>query len=502
MAGQGAEISYDVIIVGSGLAGLQCAVILGRKGYRVLVLEKNEHIGGTLQSFEYKGVAFSTGLHYVGSLDDGQVLNRIFRYFNLFDGIRYKRMDEHGFDVFNIGGKKYEFPMGWAAFGNYLNTLFPDETIAIQEYITAVQRTVNEQEIFNLEIPLTVYMEKPSQAINAWDFICSLTQNPELRQVFSALNFVYAGDKNRTPWYVHALINHYFISSSYRVVGSSNQIPQRLFQEIEKAGGHVLTSQKVTKLIFDGDHLSGVLCADGKVFKAGKIISNFHPASTMNLIEPGKIKKSYRNRLEQKTDTLSCFALYLKIEPGKFRYQNSNYNFYLQPDVWYASSYNENLWPEHFFMHFPSDVPHPQWVDHLSIVTHMSFEEVSRWKDLPSNARGNGYKQFKKEKAEKLLALVLLQFPELENLITDYTTASPLTFRDYVGSPTGSMYGTLRDYKFPLASYVGVRTKIPNLYFTGQNLNLHGVMGVSISALLTCAEFVDLPELLNEINDS
>jgi len=98
--------------------------------------------------------------------------------------------------------------------------------------------------------------------------------------------------------------------------------------------------------------------------------------------------------------------------------------------------------------------------------------------------------------------LVLLQFPELENLITDYTTATPLTFREYVGSPTGSMYGTLRDYKFPLASYVGVRTKIHNLYFTGQNLNLHGVMGVSISALLTCAEFVDLPELLNEINDS
>ncbi|PIQ35153.1 MAG: hypothetical protein COW63_01500 [Bacteroidetes bacterium CG18_big_fil_WC_8_21_14_2_50_41_14] len=502
MAGIEAEIPYNVIIIGSGLAGLQCAVILGRKGYRVLVLEKNEHIGGTLQSFDYKGVSFSTGMHYVGSLDEGQVLNRIFRYFNLFDGIRYKRLDEHGFDVFNIGGKKYAFPMGWSAFENYLKTLFPEETTAIQNYINAVESTVCGQEIFNLENPAATYVEKPSQSINAWDFICNLTQNAELRQVFSALNFVYAGDRNRTPWYVHALINHYFISSSYRVVGASNQIPQRLYQEIEKTGGRVLTMQKVTQLLFNEDHLSGVRCADGNEFKAEMIISNIHPGSTMNLIEPGKIKKSYRNRLEQKTDTLSCFALYLKLKPGKFRYQNFNYNFYLQPDVWYASSYDERLWPEHFFLHFPADEPNPQWVDHLSIVTYMSFEEVSMWKDLPSNARGIGYKQFKKEKAEKLLALVLLQFPELENLITDYTTATPLTFREYVGSPTGSMYGTLRDYKFPLASYVGVRTKIHNLYFTGQNLNLHGVMGVSISALLTCAEFVDLPELLNEINDS
>ncbi|MFA5418140.1 MAG: NAD(P)/FAD-dependent oxidoreductase, partial [Bacteroidales bacterium] len=490
-----AQTNYDILIIGAGLAGLQCGVILSRNGYKVLVLEKNNHIGGTLQSFDFKGIRFTTGLHYMGSLDEGQVLNRLFRYFNLLDGITYKRLDEHGFDVFNIGGKKFALPMGWKAYSAFLIEQFPEEESSVRQYVSAIESTVNEQEIFNLHEPVNYYQEKPSQSVNAWEFICSLTENPELRQVLSALNFVYAGDKNATPWYVHALINHYFISSSYRIVGSSSQIPERLKLEIEKTGGQVLTRQKVTKLLFDEDRLSGVLCEDGSTFFGEKLISNIHPAATMNLIENGKIRKSFRNRLEQKTDTLSAFAIYLKLEPGKFRYQNNNYNFYLHPDVWYASGYDASRWPEHYFIHFPADEPNPKWVNHLSIVTHMSFEEVAEWKHLSSNARGADYKQFKREKADKLLKLVFLEFPELEYLITDYTTATPLTFRDYVGSPTGSMYGTLRDYKFPMASYVGVRTKIPNLYFTGQNLNLHGVMGVSMSALLTCAEFVNLPDL-------
>jgi len=64
------------------------------------------------------------------------------------------------------------------------------------------------------------------------------------------------------------------------------------------------------------------------------------------------------------------------------------------------------------------------------------------------------------------------------------------------------MYGTLRDYHDPMASYVFPKTKIPNLFFTGQNINIHGMLGVSISSLLTCGEFVGLPDLINEINEA
>ena len=42
---------YDFIVVGSGIGGLVSAVLLGMEGHRVLVLEKNHQIGGSLQVF-------------------------------------------------------------------------------------------------------------------------------------------------------------------------------------------------------------------------------------------------------------------------------------------------------------------------------------------------------------------------------------------------------------------------------------------------------------------
>ena len=43
--------SYDVIIVGGGLAGLECGAILSKEGHSVCVLEKNDLLGGCFQTF-------------------------------------------------------------------------------------------------------------------------------------------------------------------------------------------------------------------------------------------------------------------------------------------------------------------------------------------------------------------------------------------------------------------------------------------------------------------
>ena len=68
------ENKKDVIIAGSGLGGLVCGYILAKNGYHVSIFEKNQQIGGCLQTFVRKGVKFDTGMHYIGSLDEGQQL--------------------------------------------------------------------------------------------------------------------------------------------------------------------------------------------------------------------------------------------------------------------------------------------------------------------------------------------------------------------------------------------------------------------------------------------
>jgi all-trans-retinol 13,14-reductase len=61
------------------------------------------------------------------------------------------------------------------------------------------------------------------------------------------------------------------------------------------------------------------------------------------------------------------------------------------------------------------------------------------------------------------------------------------------------MYGVLRDIN---ASRILHRTKIPNLFLTGQNINTHGIMGVIIGACITCSEFLGQDFILKQIMES
>jgi len=54
-------MSVDVIVIGAGLGGLGCAARLAGQGLRVLVLEKNWHVGGTSYVFRRTGYTFPMG---------------------------------------------------------------------------------------------------------------------------------------------------------------------------------------------------------------------------------------------------------------------------------------------------------------------------------------------------------------------------------------------------------------------------------------------------------
>ena len=61
---KGTRDSYDVVVIGSGLAGMTAANILARAGHRVLLLEHHYQLGGMATWFKRKGGhIFDISLH-------------------------------------------------------------------------------------------------------------------------------------------------------------------------------------------------------------------------------------------------------------------------------------------------------------------------------------------------------------------------------------------------------------------------------------------------------
>ena len=71
---------YDYLIVGAGLYGSVCAYELCRKGYRVLVIDKRNHIGGNIYTESIEGInVHKYGAHIFHTSDE-----RVWDYVNRF----------------------------------------------------------------------------------------------------------------------------------------------------------------------------------------------------------------------------------------------------------------------------------------------------------------------------------------------------------------------------------------------------------------------------------
>ena len=181
------------------------------------------------------------------------------------------------------------------------------------------------------------------------------------------------------------------------------------------------------------------------------------------------------------------------MKKDSFKHLNHNYYYFEQEDPWGVLNYTQENWPLGFALFFTTSGHDEEYTEGVTVMAYMRFEDVKKWENTfntvsNETSRGNDYEAFKKEKAEILFDVVERQFPGFKSCIKSYTTATPLSARDYIGTDDGSLYGLTKDYRDPLKSFISPRTKIHNLLLTGQNLNLHGVLGVTVSAVLTCSQ--------------
>lgn len=498
---------YDTIIIGSGLGGLVCAAILSKEGQSVCVLEKNEQLGGNLQTFRRNGVTFDTGVHYISGLEKGQNLFRFFTYLGLMDRLDLVKMDESGFDavMFSDDEKTYLYGMGYTRFAEQMIRDFPEEENAIRQYCRDMQTVCQNFPMYNLRNE-SGYKDLSFFQKSAKEYFEELTENETLRAVLAGTNLLYAGNGKRTPLHVHALVVNSYIESSWRCAKGGDQIAKALAKIIRANGGDIFRKCEVKKIQIENEKALYAENISGERFYAANFISNTHPAQTLRLTDTPLFRKAYRKRISELENSVSAFEIYLKLKPNKIKYTNRNYYVFAQKDVWSATDYTEETWGENYGV-FEAVPKQGEYVDVMTIMTYMRFEDVARWSHtvnttLQGNLREPEYETFKQQKADRLLEIVFQKFPELREAIDCYYTSTPLSYRDYLGNGDGNMYGISKDFNNPLKTVISPVTKVPNLFFTGANIVLHGILGVTVSAFITSFSLLGKDYLLQKIAEA
>lgn len=490
-------MKYDVIIIGSGLGGLECAHILSNAGMNVLILEQDKQPGGCLQSYSRNGLSFDTGFHYVGGLEEGQSLHAAFRMLGLLN-LPWKKLD-NDFDRIMIGNRNFSYSQGYENFTESLVSYFYEEREAIKKYVNLLKNTGQQQlDMLNPDIETDTFSSSMFET-SAWKYLTETFHDHLLINVLSATSLKMELRKDSLPLFTFLHGNGSFIESSWRLKGNGTLIADSLIEDIKRNGGNIICSAEVNELVEKDRKIVCAKCSNGEVYEGNIFISNAHPSITSGWIKQSEcIRNTYRKRIDSLENTFGMLTVSLIIKPQTLKYFNWNQYIYKNDNVWDFYENNESV----SGILISASVPENEggYLRQIDILTPLMWKKCIEWENTYIGHRGDSYKEMKERMAEECILLAEKAIPGLRDMVEKYYVSTPLTYRDYTSTPQGSAFGIRKDYNSPMTTILSPRTPINNLLLTGQNLILHGIHGVTMTSLFTCSEILGKKYIWNKLN--
>ena len=470
--------------------------LLAKEGYIVTVLEKNAIIGGGLQTFKRNGVGFPTGMHVFGGFQEGGNLRKLFGYLGVMDKISLRPTgptDEDANDEVNFVGEgvTYRLPKGKERFVAYLSDLFPAEKEHIKAYVNRLFELTEEEDLFYLrEVPETGLSHGD-------DFLGSVNQlmdkyitEPKLKSLLGYLKPLVRGLGETAPAYIHALLGVLHINGTFQFVGESQQLAEALAEVIENAGGQVVANEEVVQIHVANRQVTHIVTKKGNLYQADSYVSAVHPDVLLRIIDKQAFTTAFRQRVQSVPETMSSFKVFMKLKENAIRYVN-------HPTFCLADGSD---WPQSWMFVTPPVENQGDFAETMVVICPMDFGQVRAWEHTLTGHRGEGYEAWKQKTMDKVLDAMEMVYPDLRGCVAFCFAASPLTIRDYYGNKEGSNYGFRKDCNNLMLSQMSVQTKVKNLFLTGQNVNIHGLCGVSLTAIETVEALVGRNVIVQKIN--
>lgn len=482
-------MNASAIIIGGGIGGLFTGAILAKEGMRVTVLEKNSIIGGGLQCFRRNDKIYETGMHVMGGFQPGGNLDLLCRWLGISDRLSIHHIDSDCIDEVKYAstGDLYRIPSGREAFVKRMSEYFPEEAEGIRAYVDEIFRQTEEVPLYYLkkETPgFGPHSEKFSWPADK--VIAFYVSDPKLRELLAYLNPLYGGVAGHTPSFVHALINVLYLNGASRFIGGSQQLADALRDTITDRGGQVLNHTEVSRIEVADKSVRYVETLDGRRFTADWYVSSIHPVEMLRIATPGTFHKSFSGRLNAIPVSCSAFSLYVDLKPDRLPY--IDHTCYYMEDyghMWDQDSHNEEEWPKGFMYMTPPDENQGKYASRLLVHCIMSYDRVRQWENTTVGHRGKEYEEWKERCKSRIIERLARIIPGFEDMVEHAYGSSPLTIRDYYRTKEGAIYGYRKDCDNLLLSQLPAYTKVRNLLLTGQNLYLHGICGVPLTAITT-----------------
>jgi len=470
----------SAIIIGAGIGGLSMGILLAGLGVEVTVLEKNSCPGGLVRSYRRQGIACEVGVHYLGSLDNGQVLKKFFDYLGVTEDVKVSRMGENGiidrylFSSPHSPLPSFNLPSGLDHLEENLCRSFPDDVSTVTRVMADIRQATRQLHELDLLYGIDNDFSLLDQSEPMGKILDSLGCSPGLRSVLAIAASWIGVPLDDCPAYYHNMALGSYVSSSYRLQGNGADLADVFARRLQDLGGRILLSQEVADVLVETRTVTGIQLKSGETLAATLVIGAVHPQVMLAMLPEGSVKPSYQKRISGLVNTHGIFSVHAAVDSTK--HPEIPYNIF-KIDTDQAG----NMQDLRYYQIRQSADPTKNV---FSLLTSGRDKLWIPWANTITGKRGSAYRRAKKELAEDLLEEAEELFGQLHGLqlLDAYT---PLTIRDWVNSPGGSAYGVQRSSSQILGTALLNRTAVKGLYLAGQNVMAPGIIGTILGSFST-----------------
>lgn len=408
--------SYDVIVIGGGLAGLTAANILGKNGKSVLLLESHNKLGG-----------FATWFYR----EDRQ---------HIFD------ISLHGFPVGMIKTcKKY-----WGQ--DIANDIVQLKSVRFANPQFNLDTTFTKEDYIQILIEKFHLADK--QVHSFFDYLSQmnfydnnhLTNRALFEKFFPGRNdvtrflmepIVYAnGSTLDDPAITYGIVFSNFMSKGvYTFKGTTEDLINKMKTELLKNNVDIKMQSKVSKIIIENKKVQGIEL-DGQIIKSKAVLSNGNLRSTIfNMIGKENLSPTYCEKAEAVRLNSSSSQVYMGLKEGE--------GFDFIGDLIFTSTAEDfdtdkilgkNITSRTFSIYYPEHrPPHKRFT--IVSSTNSRYED---WKNLSPEE----YEKEKQKMIEETLDALDLYVPNIRAKLDYVEAATPLTVEAYTLHQKGASFGT------------------------------------------------------------
>ena len=411
---EGAENSYDVVVIGSGLGGLTSANRLANSGHKVLLLEHHHQLGGLATWFKRKGHIFDISLH---GFPYGMI-KTCRKYWNrqIMDSI--------------VQLKKIVFDNPQFS----LTTTFDrqDFTRIMVKQFKVPQSVIDE--FFNIVARMNFYDD---QSMSTRDLFEKFFPGRDDVHRLLMEPITYAnGSTLDDPAITYGIVFSNFMNKGvFTFKGGTDQLIGMMVQELIKNGVTICTQSKVDQIVVDGGKVRGVQVGD-RFIEAPTVVSN---SGILNTIYDLAGKDAFPDEFLQKAaavrvNTSSC-QVYIGIKKDETIDDIGDLIFTSRAEKFSS----EELLDMHtrsrtYSIYYPRTRPEH---NRYTVVASMN-SKFDDWADLSLQ----DYETEKQLLIDRTMDDLERYIPNVKQKYDWLEAATPTTFRRYTLHTKGTSFGT------------------------------------------------------------